>query len=90
MNIVPLHIKNRNTIRSLADKIRLNPAIDIVILQAWALLSPPLFLVKDSENFMSFLEVSNDSNLDVIASLIPGKKFRLMNIGIAEKICISK
>lgn len=84
MDIVPFHIKNQNTIERQLDQYNHEVLIDVVILYSWSQSSPSLYLVKDSSNFLSFLEVSKQyiSSLDC---LMPGKRVEISKLVVAGK-----
>ncbi len=61
----------------------------VVVLYAWRQCSPAIFLVKDVNDFLSFLEVPREYS-EVMDVLVPGKSLVLEGIGVAEKVFITK
>lgn len=88
--MLPANIKyQRLTVQFHATRCSPHFDLAVVILYSWTQCSPAVFLVKDANDFLSFLEVPVE-NSELIPVLIPGKRLLLEGIGVAEKVFITK
>lgn len=59
MDIVPFHIQNQNKIELQMNQYKDEITVDVAILYSWTMCNSVVYLLKDADKFLSFLEVPN-------------------------------
>ncbi|ODN05243.1 hypothetical protein Ocin01_01428 [Orchesella cincta] len=89
MDLVPYHLKNQRTVLKEIERCSSFINIEVLILYVWQEALPVMALIKDSDDFISLLEVPKTEE-DLISTLSPGRFLSLAQIGVERMINIAQ
>ncbi|CAL8121892.1 unnamed protein product [Orchesella dallaii] len=89
MDLVPYNLKNQRTIMNEIRHYKSFIDIEVVVLNLWKEMSPVMALLKDSDGFVSILEIPKNED-DFISILSPGRYISLARIAVGRMINIAE